>query len=59
MDADRADKIIFGFSITVLFVGMSLLSYSFGHERGFKKGVIAAWECHTDMECENLEEMVR
>lgn len=29
------------------------------YDAGYKAGIIAAWECHTDMECENLERLVK
>lgn len=46
--------------LTVLLVSvLCLLSCVIGYQQGFKVGVIAAWECHTDMECENLERMVK
>lgn len=45
--------------LTMFLVGMvcgvlMLMAYN----AGFKAGVIAGWECHTDMECENLERLV-
>lgn len=53
------DSIVFDILTVVLVCGLCLASMAIGYQQGFKVGVIAAWECHTDMECENLERLVK
>jgi hypothetical protein len=53
------DNIIYGMSAGFLMICVCLLCYSIGYDHGFKDGVVAGWECQTDMECENLERLVQ
>jgi hypothetical protein len=53
------DLIVLDILTVVLVCALCLLSMVLGYQQGFKVGVIAAWECHTDMECENLERLVK
>lgn len=51
-------KRVFDILTITLLIVLVVVCICLGYQAGFNDGVTAAWECHTDMECELLEDKV-